>query len=187
VSTLLAAALPPPWRRAEWRRLDPVADLDLLCDWMHAPHVVPFWDLAVSRPQLAAYLRAAAADANQDVLVGAVDGEPMSYWEVYWAERDRLAAFCPTQPFDQGVHLLIGPVAMTGLGLGRHLLDAVSGWLLDREPRTERLLAEPDIRNDRSIRLFERCGFSRTAALTLPEKRAALMVRRRPAGAEHLR
>ena len=187
MSTLPANALPPPGRRVAWRALDPVADLDLLYDWMHAPHVVPFWQLALPRPGLAAYLHAAVTDSHQDVLIGVVDGEPVSYWEIYWAERDRLATFCAIRPWDQGVHLLIGPAALTGRGLGRLLLGAVSRWLLDREPRTTRVLAEPDIRNDRSIRLFEHCGFRREAELALPEKRAALMVlHREPTGPEQI-
>lgn len=176
MTALLATDLPAPWHRAEWRRLDPVADLDAVHEWMHAPHVEPYWQLALPRPAVAAYLEEATADSHQDVLVGEVDGELVSYWEVYWAERDRLASFCATQPWDQGVHLLIGPAALTGRGLGRHLLAAVSRWLFDRDRRTQRLLAEPDVRNDRSIRLFERCGYRKAAELALPEKRAALMV-----------
>jgi acetyl CoA:N6-hydroxylysine acetyl transferase len=174
-----AVDLPAPWRQAQWRRLDPRADAELVYRWMHAPHVAPYWQLAVPRRQLAGYLAAAVGDPDRDVLLGLVDGEPVSYWETYWAQRDRLAAFCLTLPWDQGVHLLIGPPALVGRGLGRHLLAAVARWQLDREPRTGRLLAEPDLGNARSIRLFERCGFRQEAELALPEKRAALMVRHR--------
>ncbi|MEN3360907.1 MAG: hypothetical protein V7637_4889 [Mycobacteriales bacterium] len=175
--------LPEPWRRAEWRPLDPATDLDVLYGWMHAPHVAPYWELDVPRAELAGYLRAAAADPDRDALLGVLDGEPASYWEAYWARRDRLAAFCPTEPYDQGVHLLIGPAGLTGRGLGRHLLAEVARWQFGREPRTRRLLAEPDAGNERSIRLFERCGFRREAELALPEKRALLMVAYRPGAA----
>lgn len=41
------------------------------------------------------------------------------------------------------------------------------------------MVAEPDVRNLRSIRAFERAGFTRAAELDLPDKRAALMVRDR--------
>jgi RimJ/RimL family protein N-acetyltransferase len=175
--------LPDPWRRAEWRRLDPDADLDVLYGWMHAPHVAPYWELNVPAAELAGYLRTASRDPHRDALLGVLDGEPASYWEAYWAEQDRLATFCPIEPYDQGVHLLIGPVGLTGRGLGRHLLAEVARWQFQREPRTRRLLAEPDARNGRSIRLFERCGFRREAELVLPEKRAVLMVAHRAGGA----
>jgi len=171
--------LPAPWRHGALRPLDPAADLDLVHGWMRQPHVAAFWELDVPRAELAGYLERAAGDDHRETLIGSVDDRPVSYWELYWAARDRLAAFYPTDPLDQGVHLLIGPPELVGRGLGRALLGAVVGWQLEREPATRRVVAEPDVRNAASLRMFERCGFRRVAELDLPEKRAALMVRER--------
>ena len=165
--------------RASFRLLDPGADLELVHGWMHQPHVVPFWQLDLDRAGIAAYLRRAADDDHQQVLIGHVDGEPVSYWECYWAARDLLAGHYPAEPADQGVHLLIGPPERTGRGLGRQLLQAVVAWQLAREPATRRVVAEPDVRNGRMIRVFEQCGFRRAGELELPDKRAALMVHER--------
>ena len=176
------AALPGAGQ-ATFRALDPEADLDLVHGWMHQPHVVPFWRLDVPRPALAAYLEQATAREHQEVLIGELDGEPISYWEVYWAARDPLAAYYPAEAADQGVHLLIGPPELTGRGLGRLLLGAVVAWLFEREPGTRRVVAEPDVRNTRALRVFERCGFSRAGELDLPDKRAALMIRPREVSA----
>jgi RimJ/RimL family protein N-acetyltransferase len=165
--------------RARFRGLDPDADLDLVHGWMHQPHVVPFWRLDVSRDEIGAYLEGIAADHHVEPLIGCVDGDPVSYWEVYWAALDALAGHYSAADHDQGVHLLIGPPERTGRGLGRRLLDAVVRWQLDREPRTERVVAEPDVRNRRMIHVFEQCGFVREADVDLPDKRAALMVHRR--------
>jgi acetyl CoA:N6-hydroxylysine acetyl transferase len=164
---------------ASFRRLDPRGDLDLVHGWMHQPHVLPFWRLDVPRAELAAYLESVAAADHQEPLIGSVEGVPVSYWETYWAARDPLAEHYPAEDHDQGVHLLIGPLELTGRGLGRRLLDAVAGWQLGREPRTRRVVAEPDVRNARMIHVFERCGFVRAAEVELPDKRAALMVRHR--------
>jgi RimJ/RimL family protein N-acetyltransferase len=164
---------------ASFRAMDPEADLDLVHAWMHQPHVVPFWQLDLPRAGVGEYLRRAAADDHQDVLIGSLDGQPVSYWECYWAARDPLAAHYPAEPADQGVHLLIGPPEHTGRGLGRQLLAAVAAWQLGREPATRRLVAEPDVRNRRMIHVFEQCGFRRVGELELPDKRAALMVRER--------
>jgi RimJ/RimL family protein N-acetyltransferase len=124
-------------------------------------------------------LRAAAAEDHQQVLIGSVDGEPVSYWECYWAARDPLARHYPAEPADQGVHLLIGPPERTGRGLGRQLLQAVVAWQLGREPATRRVVAEPDVRNQRMIHVFQQCGFRRAGELELPDKRAALMLHER--------
>jgi len=173
------AKLPAPWGRASFRRLDPAADLDLVRCWMRQPHVAAFWELDVPRTLLAGYLERAAGDDHQEALIGCVDGQPVSYWELYWAARDQLAAHYPAHPLDQGVHLLIGPPELVGRGLGRALLGAVVAWQLEREPGTQRVVAEPDVGNAASLRVFERCGFRREAELDLPGKRAALMVRHR--------
>ena len=164
---------------ASFRALDPDGDLELVCSWMHQPHVVPFWQLDVSRAELGGYLRRAAADDHQQVLIGSLDGEPVSYWECYWAARDPLAGHYPAEPADQGVHLLIGPPERTGRGLGRQLLDAVVAWQLGREPATRRVVAEPDVRNLRMIHVFTQCGFRQAGELELPDKRAALMLHER--------
>src|SRR6266511_3639856 len=108
------------------------------------------------RAELAAYLERAVADDHQQVLIGSVGGRPVSYWELYWAARDPLAAWYQADPHDQGVHLLIGPRSLTGRGLGTALLGAVAAWQLGREPATRRVVAEPDVRNIASLRAFER-------------------------------
>jgi acetyl CoA:N6-hydroxylysine acetyl transferase len=177
------ARLPAPWGAASFRPLQVQADLDLVHGWMRAPHVAPWWELDVPRAELAAYLERAVADDHQQVLIGSVGGRPVSYWEVYWAARDPLAAWYQADPHDQGVHLLIGPRSLTGRGLGTALLGAVAAWQLGREPATRRVVAEPDVRNIASLRAFERGGFRRVAELDLPSKHAALMVRERAAAA----
>jgi RimJ/RimL family protein N-acetyltransferase len=164
---------------ARFRHLDPEEDLDLVHGWMHQPHVVPFWHLDVPRAELRAHLESMAAAAHIEPLIGCVDGVPVSYWEVYRAAEDALAAHYAAEEHDQGVHLLVGPIELTGRGLGRRLLEAVVDWQLAREPRTRRIVAEPDVRNARMIHVFERCGFVREGELELPDKRAVLMVRRR--------
>jgi RimJ/RimL family protein N-acetyltransferase len=164
---------------ASFRAMDPTADLDLVWGWMHQPHVVPYWRLDLPRAELGEYLRRAAADDHQTVLIGSLDGEPVSYWECYWAARDPLAAHYRAEPADQGVHLLIGPPERTGRGLDRRLLEAVVAWQLGREPATRRVVAEPDVRNLRMIHVFEQCGFRRAGELELPDKRAVLMVHER--------
>ncbi|MPZ13194.1 MAG: GNAT family N-acetyltransferase [Chloroflexi bacterium] len=161
------------------RPVDLEVDLDLLHAWMHQPHIVPFWQLAIGRDELAVYLRAKASADHEGPLIGCLDGRPISYWEAYWAARDPLAAYYEVDEHDQGIHLLIGPPECTGHGLGLRLLEAVVAWQFGREPRTRRVVAEPDVRNMRMIHVFTRAGFRKAGEIELPDKRAALMVRDR--------
>jgi len=158
------------------RPLDPVADVEMLHGWMNDPAVARFWELDGPVRRLVAHLDDQFAGTHSRPCLGLVDGEPMSYWELYRAHDDRLAAYYDARPGDAGLHLLLGPARFRGIGLGRHLIEAVSHWQLDA-PDTSRVVAEPDVRNTASLRAFEQAGFRRTHDIDLPEKRAALMVR----------
>lgn len=157
-------------------------DAQLIAGWMNDPEVDAFWNLAGPPAVTEAHLRAQLdGDGRSMPCLGLLDGEPMSYWEVYRADLDSLARYYPARPYDTGVHLLLGPAAARGRGLGAVLLAALSAQILRQLVECERVVAEPDLRNRRSIRAFERAGFRNTAELDLPDKRAALMVRARSA------
>ncbi|HET6856643.1 MAG TPA: GNAT family N-acetyltransferase [Streptomyces sp.] len=164
------------------RAVDPEADLATVHAWMNDPQVARFWELAEPAEKIGAYLRGQLASSYSTPYIGCLDGAAMSYWELYRADLDPLlTGRYDALPHDVGVHLLLGPSDIRGRGLGADLLRAVSGWALERFPDAQRVLAEPDVRNVRSVRVFERAGFRRVGEVDLTDKRAALMVRERTA------
>ncbi|MFJ3218776.1 GNAT family N-acetyltransferase [Kitasatospora sp. NPDC086801] len=178
---------PPDWgvipTPAGEFRLSPVrlpADLDLIAGWMNDPEIAAFWQLAGPPDATERHLRAQLdGDGRSVPCLGLLDGVPTSYWEVYRADLDPLARHYPARPHDTGLHLLLGPAESRGRGLGAVLLAALAERILRQRPRCERVVAEPDVRNRRSVRAFERAGFRLDTELDLPDKRAALMVRAR--------
>lgn len=159
------------------RPVDPERDTEALHAWHNDPEVARFWEMAWSAEAIARYLDQQLDSAHSTPYIGALDGVAMSYWELYRADLDPLLdGRYPARDGDAGVHLLLGPAAYRGQGIGIGLLRAVSGWQLDT---AERVVAEPDVRNERSVRAFERAGFRRTADIDLADKRAALMIRDR--------
>ncbi|MER8186200.1 GNAT family N-acetyltransferase [Kitasatospora sp. NPDC094015] len=173
---------PMPTAAGEFRLrpVDPAADLALLAAWMNDPAVDAYWELAGPPATTARHLAAQLdGDGRSVPCVGLLDGVPVGYWEVYRADLDPLALHYPARPHDTGLHLLLGPAEARGRGLGGLLLAALADRILARRPRCEQVVAEPDVRNAPSLRAFRKAGFDRCAALDLPGKRAALMVRRR--------
>lgn len=158
--------------------LDPGRDTDTLRAWHNDPEVARFWEMAWPRDAIAGYLRQQLDSTHSTPYVGFLDGVAMSYWELYRADLDPLAGHYPARKGDAGVHLLLGPAGCRGQGIGPDLLRAVSSWQLET---AERVVAEPDVRNERSVRAFERAGFRRVADIDLPDKRAALLIRAREA------
>ncbi|MET9404224.1 GNAT family N-acetyltransferase [Streptomyces sp. NPDC002935] len=155
-------------------------DLPLITRWMNDPAVAAFWELAGPESVVEEHLRRQLdGDGRSVPCLGALDGTPMSYWEIYRADLDPLARHYPARPHDTGIHLLIGGVANRGRGLGSTLLRAVADHVLDKRPSCARVVAEPDLRNTPSVSAFLSAGFRFSAEVDLPDKRAALMVRDR--------
>lgn len=153
-------------------------DLGRIHAWMNEEHVIPFWQMPWPREKIAEYLRGLLDDAHATPYIGLLEGEPMSYWEAYWADDDVIASTYPPEKDDQGIHLLIGPPELTGKGYGLSLLKAMVDMQFHHKD-TRKIVAEPDIRNGRMIHVFEKCAFEFQREIELPDKRAALMFCRR--------
>lgn len=133
-------------------------DLGRLHAWLGSEHVKPYWQLDLPLPAFRDRLAEKLADDHLTPYVGCLDHVPMSYWECYWAADDDVANHYDAEPADQGVHLLIGPEEYLGHGYALPLLRAVVAMQF-RHSETDRVVAEPDARNERVVHVFEECGF----------------------------
>jgi RimJ/RimL family protein N-acetyltransferase len=152
-------------------------DLGRLHAWLGSDHVKPYWRLDLSLPAFRDRLAEKLADDHLTPYVGCFDHVPMSYWECYWAADDDVANHYDADPADQGVHLLIGPTEYLGNGYALPLMRAVVAMQF-RHPETARVIAEPAVRNERVIHVFEQCGFESRNEFRFDEaeKDALLMV-----------
>ena len=133
-------------------------DLGRLHAWLGNEHVKPYWQLDLPLPAFRAEMATKLEDDHLTPYIGCLDHVPMSYWECYWAADDDVANHYDARPADQGVHLLIGPPEYLGHGYALALLRSVVAMQF-RHPETERVIAEPDARNEHVIHIFEQCGF----------------------------
>ncbi|WP_394345820.1 GNAT family N-acetyltransferase [Halegenticoccus tardaugens] len=152
------------------------ADLGRLHRWLNEEHVLPYWRLDHPLPVFRKRLAEKLADDHLTPYVGCLDHVPMSYWERYWAADDPLADHYDARPADQGVHLLVGAPEYLGRGYATPLLRSMTEFAL-RHPETDRVVAEPDARNERAIRVFEACGYEPVREFEFPaEEKTALLV-----------
>lgn len=152
------------------------SDLGRLHVWLNSDHVLPYWQLDDPLPAFQGKLAEKLADDHLTPYVGSLDHVPMSYWERYWVADDPLARHYDAEPADQGLHLLIGPPEYLGEGYATPLLRAMTAFAF-RHPETDRVVAEPDARNERAIRVFERCGYEPVRKFEFPEEdKTALLV-----------
>ncbi|RNA69733.1 GNAT family N-acetyltransferase [Alteribacter keqinensis] len=149
-------------------------DDELIHKWMNEEHVHPFWNLNITLKAFKSHLKKALADKHQSLYLGFLDGQAVSYWEAYWVKGDVVEKAYTAHPYDQGVHLLLGEKRYLGKGYSLPLLRAMVRFQFQVND-TKKIVAEPDIRNEKMIHVFKKCGFKPIKPIELPDKTGLLM------------
>ena len=107
------------------------------------------------------------------------DGRPVALFQTYEPEHDPVGERYEVRPGDFGVHFLVGP-AEGGREPGfTGTLCAVLLEFVFADPGRKRIVAEPDVRNEKMITRLLRTGFELGPEIDLPGKRARLCFFRR--------
>ncbi|MNJ34809.1 N(6)-hydroxylysine O-acetyltransferase [compost metagenome] len=158
------------------RTLDIESDLPLFNRWQNNTRVAHFWDEQGTLEEHREYLQKIVDTPHIFSVIGCFDDEPFAYYEVYWAQDDRIAPFYPAGEFDRGIHMLVGEEHHRGPAKVDCWLRSLVDWLLLDEPRTCRVVAEPRADNAKMIGYMASVGFGKLKEFDFPHKRAALMV-----------
>ena len=158
------------------RTLDIELDLERFNRWQNTPRVLAFWDEGGSLEDHRQYLEKLADDPHTLTLIGCFDDQPFAYFEAYWAKEDRIAPFYDAGDYDRGIHMLVGEQAHRGPHKVASWISALTDYLLQDDPRTRRIVAEPRADNAKMIGYMQSQGYKRIKEFDFPHKRAALMV-----------
>lgn len=154
--------------------------LDIFHQWQNQRRVYKFWELNKPKEELRDYLEKVNADPHHFPLIAAVDGVPSGYFEIYWAAEDRIGPFYDCEPFDRGLHFLIGNPRHLGRDYFNSFVESISHYLFLSDERTGTLLAEP--RSDNNVLLHYLSEFpywEHRYDFDFPHKRASLLACRR--------
>lgn len=139
---------------------DPRGDAPVLRQWLADPHAA-FWGMGdLDVDAVRAYLAGVAADPRQQAWLGLVDGVPTFFAETYDPAEVLLRGIHDPLPGDLGMHVLIAPPdGEPRHGLTDAVFAAVMRWCFD-ELGAQRVVVEPDARNDRIRRKNLLAGFT---------------------------
>jgi RimJ/RimL family protein N-acetyltransferase len=178
------AGTPAPARgtagRLAFRPLQ-TADLPLLHGWLARPHWTQWWGPAPTLAEVQAEYGAWISDPRQvQPHIALLDGKPFAYIQSYvamgsgggWWEGE-------TDPGVRGIDQSIADAAQLGRGLGTAMVKAFAARLF-ADPRVTRIQTDPDPRNARAIRCYEKAGFRARGEVRTPDGTALLMVCERP-------
>ena len=139
---------------------DPQRDAPVLQPWLADPHAA-FWGMGDHDVDAVRdYLASVVTDPRQDAWLGLVDGVPTFFAETYDPAQVLLRGIHDPLPGDLGMHVLIAPPGGEPRhGLTDAVFAAVMTWCFD-ELGAQRVVVEPDARNDRIRRKNLRAGFT---------------------------
>lgn len=159
-----------------FRVFDLEKDMDRLTVWMNDPRVAHFWEQAWSKEKLTEFVKDRLSDEHIIPLIGEFNGKPFGYVEAYWAAEDRLSAYYNVQPYDRGIHLLVGEQAFRGPKYFNCWMRAISHYLFLDDVRTQRIVLEPRADNDRLFNRIQEVGYHKCFEFNFPHKRSALLM-----------
>jgi acetyl CoA:N6-hydroxylysine acetyl transferase len=158
---------------------DVALDGERFTRWMNNPRVNAFWEMAGPQAEQENYLRRQLDSTYCYPVIGCFDDQPFGYFELYWAPEDRIGRHYRWQPFDRGLHMLVGEENWRGAQYIRSWLRGLSHYLYLDEPRTTRIVAEPRFDNQRLFRHLASAGFDTVKEFDFPHKRSRLIMSQR--------
>ncbi|MCX4582007.1 GNAT family N-acetyltransferase [Streptomyces sp. NBC_01481] len=155
------------------RPLDPFADAELVHGWVTHPKAA-FWLMQDAKLQdVEREYMAISAHEHHHAFIGLKDGEPVFLMERYDPAHVELVGLYDAMPGDVGMHFLVAPTDTPVHGFTRGVITAVMETLF-ADMATERVVVEPDVRNQAVHALNEAVGFVPEREIKKPEKDALL-------------
>lgn len=159
-----------------FRVFDLEKDMDRLTVWMNDPRVAHFWEQAWSKEKLTEFVQERLSDDHIVPLIGEFNGQPFGYVEAYWVSEDRLSPYYDVQPYDRGIHLLVGEQEFRGAQYFNCWMRAISHYLFIDDVRTQRIVLEPRADNERLFNRIQEVGYHKCFEFNFPHKRSALLM-----------
>jgi aminoglycoside 6'-N-acetyltransferase len=144
-------------------------DFPLLQKWLSVPHVAAWWgeplDLAAVD---AKYGRSVDGIEPTHIFVIENGGGPVGWIQWFrWSDYPEHALQLRAEPASAGIDLAIGEIAMIGLGFGSIAIRAFVEQIVFAGTTISAVITDPSENNLRSLRAFEKAGFTTTNTVQL--------------------
>ncbi|MCP3817175.1 acetyltransferase [Streptomyces sp. A3M-1-3] len=149
--------------------VDPAADAGVIHRWVIEERA-RFWGMGdASREQVLEIYTHLDSLTTHHAFLALLGDEPVALFQTYEPSADRVGECYDVDPGDVGVHLMLGPAAGEPRpGYTAALLSVFVSHVLS-VPGRQRIVAEPDARNEKAITRLQRTGFVLGPEIVLPE------------------
>jgi siderophore synthetase component/RimJ/RimL family protein N-acetyltransferase len=155
------------------RTLQMPEDLPLVHRWVTHERA-RYWGLQNRSPdEVAEAYRNILAQPGSSVFLGFHGDAPAFLLECYHPMEDAVGRCYDARPGDRGMHILVAPSDRPIAQFTWHVFTVVMDFLFS-DDAVERIVVEPDVRNENIHRLNRRAGFEYQDIIQLPKKTAYL-------------
>ncbi|KAF2749297.1 hypothetical protein M011DRAFT_465734 [Sporormia fimetaria CBS 119925] len=152
------------------------SDTEHLHTWMNNPRVSHFWGESGPLSHQEDFLRAGLSRKNSFPVIGCFDDKPFGYFEIYWVKEDPLGRYVDrVGDYDRGFHCLVGEQEFRGEHRVKVWLSAIVHYLWLADNRTETVMLEPRVDNEKLAQYCLDAGFYRERVINMPHKQANLL------------
>lgn len=149
--------------------------LFLLRQWLNSEHIKDYWQETEDDEELKKKFLETLPNRSVFSFVIKKDHAPIGYIQYYnakkvgggWWEQEPQGSF--------GIDLMIGNANYYGRGLGSVIIKEFITFIQAREPSLRSIIIDPDPKNLRAIRAFEKAGFVAESEIQTPGGTALLM------------
>ena len=152
----------------------------MLHEWLQRPHVAEWWAPTPSYDEVAEEFAPLARPGHRDQgYIAFEQDQPIGYIQSYvvqdsgdgWWEDEQ-------DPGARGIDQFLAASDQLGRGLGTRMVRAFVERLFE-DPAVTHVQTDPDPRNARAIRCYEKAGFRAVKEVDTPDGRALLMIAHR--------
>lgn len=145
------------------------SDFPLLLRWLSEPHVVAWWHEPLDLAGLhAKYGPRVEGTEPTHVCVIEYRGQPAGWVQWYrWSDYPEHALQLEAEPTSAGIDLAIGEPDLIGAGLGPVVISEFLKRVVFADPRISAIVTDPEEGNLRSLRAFNKVGFTVTKTVQL--------------------
>lgn len=155
------------------RPLSISGDMTIIHNWVNRPYA-RYWGMqGMSLAEVTqAHIQLLNRD-NYEIFVGTLDEEVIFMTEKYNPSGDQLGTCYQVERGDCGMHVLVSPPDRKIKGFTWEVFCCILEFIFS-DPMVERIVVEPDVRNDKIHILNKKAGFQYQDTIQLPNKKAHL-------------
>lgn len=151
----------------------------LLRQWLKEPHVAEFWQETEDEEELRKkFLNKLPARGVVSFIIS-VNAKPVGYIQYYEACKVGDGWWPEAKEGTFGIDQFIGDPDLIGKGFGTEIIKTFVHQLFS-QPKIKEIITDPESKNKRAIRVYEKVGFKAVGEIKTPGGDALLMRMERP-------